>query len=130
MTRARRPTSIPKSTRKKVKESVALRAPDLFRAYQRFVAEEVVSALRHPLINHFSGVGTASSYLKRRARDSWLVTEPDLETFFEMISRQVAEGAQVLQRRFLHDVAPSSVPVLATCRALLVATPYASPVTL
>jgi signal transduction histidine kinase len=66
------------------------------------VAEVVTAVLRHDLRNRFSSIRNASYYLMRQAKKTELWKEdPRMETFFQLIDRELVSAEDVLSTRGL-----------------------------
>lgn len=66
------------------------------------VAEVVTAVLRHDLRNRFSSIRNASYYLMRQTRKTELwKTDPRMETFFQLIDRELVSAEEVLSTRGL-----------------------------
>lgn len=66
------------------------------------VAEVVTAVLRHDLRNRFSSIRNASYYLMRQAQKTELwKTDPRMETFFQLIDRELVSAEEVLSTRGL-----------------------------
>lgn len=64
------------------------------------VADVVASTLRHELRNKLASIRNASFYLMRRMQktDAW-TADPRVETFFQLIEKELAAAEQVLSQR-------------------------------
>jgi signal transduction histidine kinase len=64
------------------------------------VADVVASTLRHELRNKLASIRNASFYLMRRMQktDAW-TSDPRVETFFQLIEKELAAAEQVLSQR-------------------------------
>jgi signal transduction histidine kinase len=66
------------------------------------VAEVVTAVLRHDLRNRFSSIRNASYYLMRQAQKTELwKADPRMETFFQLIDRELVSAEEVLSTRGL-----------------------------
>lgn len=66
------------------------------------VAEVVTAVLRHDLRNRFSSIRNASYYLMRQAQKTELwKADPRMETFFQLIDRELVSAEEVLTTRGL-----------------------------